>query len=890
MICTLIPLVLGGPLTPAKLRTDALASPIGLDDATPTLSWIVESSARDAKQAAYRIEAATSESALKSGAPDLWDSGRVDSDATIQVAYRGAPLQSGQEVFWRVTTWDAKTDLPATSAIEKWSVGMLARSDWKAKWLSASDAESVIDKNRPSPYLRRQFSIAKPVRRATAYASAKGLYRLSIDGSRVGTGWLTSGWTDFRKRIQYEAYDVTAQLRPGIHAVGMRLGDGWFCGHIGLTGGDNYGKKPYGLLQLEIEYADGSTERIATDDSWRLGHGGIRNNDLLMGETYDATLEPRGWDRPGFDDSKWTTPMVAELGAVPLVSRKAPAVERLDELKPKKITQPTPGAFVYDLGQNMVGVARLQLRGAKAGEKIRLRFAEMLNPDGTIYVTNLRGAKCTDYYTANGDGVETYEPSFTFHGFRYVEVTGYPGTPGSDAITGVVLGSAVPQTGWFACSDPLVNQLQHNIYWGQRGNYVEIPTDCPQRDERLGWMGDAQIFVKTATFNNDVQAFMSKWTQDVVDAQSPAGGFSDVSPRMGDLSDGAPAWGDAGVIVPWTIYLAYGDRRLLRERYDAMKRWIDYIDSANPDHIWIKRSNNNFGDWLNVQDDTPRDVIATAYFAYSTGIMSEVATLLDRQPDVDRFTLLRSRIVDAFRAKFIDSDGKIKGDSQTCYLLGLRFNLLTDAQREYAKKRLVDKILVDRKGHLSTGFVGVGYINPTLTAIGRPDVAYRLLLNDDYPSWGYSIRQGATTIWERWDGWTKEKGFQNPGMNSFNHYSMGSVGEWMVDTVAGIGLDPKDPGFRHIVIRPIPGGGMTWASAKYDSVRGRIESGWKLVRGVLTVDVVIPANTTATITLPTSSSDTLVKSDLDRGVRWPDGSLTFQAGSGKYQFQVKRGG
>jgi alpha-L-rhamnosidase len=452
-----------------------------------------------------------------------------------------------------------------------------------------------------------------------------------------------------------------------------------------------------------------------------------------------------------------------------------------------------------------------------------------------------------------------------------------------------VVGSAIPQTGTFECSNSMVNQLQHNIFWGQRGNYLEVPTDCPQRDERLGWMGDAQVFARTATFNNDIAAFMTKWVQDVADAQSPQGGFSDVSPRIGDLSDGAPAWGDAGVIVPWTMYLAYGDRRLLEKHYDSMKAWVDYIDSANPDHIWVQRSNNNFGDWLNVDDDMPRDVLATCYFARSTDLFARIASILGRDADAAKYRSLLADIKKAFNDKFVAADGTIAGDTQTCYVLALWFDLLPPEKRDMAAKKLTDHIMVKAKGHLSTGFVGVGHLCPVLTSIGATDVAYKLLTNDTYPSWGYSIKHGATTIWERWDGWTEEKGFQDPGMNSFNHYSLGSVGEWMADTVAGIDLDPAQPAYKHIVIHPRPGGGLTWARAKYDSVRGPIESSWRYSAGDFELQVTIPANTTATVYVPTSKPETVeVDGQPLKPSRVENGFAVFELGSGRYGIRAKR--
>jgi alpha-L-rhamnosidase len=980
-------------LTPTRLRCEFLTNPIGIDESAPRLSWIVTSNETGDRQTAYRILVASSPDLLARGNGDLWDTGEVVSDETLNIVYHGKRLEPGQRAWWTVevkdkdgkpsrriqpgfwemglrpSDWKAKwigrpdadkpvlltegaqwiwypegnplvqapvgdrlfkanlnlpssakrarfaigvddsftllvngreigegrgwvyyTDLDATSALKQGdneivvrghngiaragililatvemangkSVSLQSNKEWQTSidgksWLPSMELASFdspefgvpksVHGPEPAPILRTSFKLSKKVKRARAYVSAKGLYQIYIDGARVGHDVFTPGWTDYKKRIQYQTYDVTELLKPGDHDLRMALGQGWYCGHVGLAGRENYGPKPMGLCQIEIEYDDGTRDQIVSGEAWQVGAGPIVEDDLLMGESYDARIHPGSWVKAD----------VQELGTVPLVGQHSPTVQKLAEFKPKTITEPKPGVFVYDLGQNMVGWARLRVRG-KSGDKVRLRFAEMLNPDGTVYTTNLRGAKCTDHYTLAGGREEVYEPTFTFHGFRYVEVTGYPGKPNKDAITGVVVGSAIPQTGTFDCSNPMVNQLQHNIFWGQRGNYLEVPTDCPQRDERLGWMGDAQIFARTATFNNDIASFMTKWAQDVADAQGAEGGFSDVSPRIGDMSDGAPAWGDAGVIVPWTMYLAYADTRLLERHYKSMKAWVDYIDSANPDHIWIKRSNNNFGDWLNHNADMPRDVLATAYFARSTDLFARIAKVLGRDADAAKYSALLTEIKKAFNEHFVAADGTIKGNTQTCYTLALWFDLLPPEKRANAAKRLTDDIMTARKGHLSTGFVGVGYLCPTLTSIGANDVAYTLLNNDTYPSWGYSIRQGATTIWERWDGWTEQKGFQDPGMNSFNHYSLGSVGEWMAATVAGIDLDPDKPAYKHIIIRPIPGGGMTWARATYDSIRGKIESGWKIEGGKLEMNLVIPANTTATVYVPTTKADSI---------------------------------
>lgn len=842
-----------GSLHPAELRCEYQKNPIGIDEANPRLSWQEVSRGRGDGQSKYRILVATNPSLLQKGAADLWDSGEVASDETTQIKYAGKPISSAQRAWWKVWVWDHNANEPQPSQPAFWERGLPAPEDWKASWISIPVQKDA----RPAQYLRHDFAVRDGLISARAFVAAKGFYHFYLDGKRVDDAELLPGWTDYTRRIQYQTYDVTQQLKRGgrAHVSGIMLGDGWYSGHIGWIGANNYGSQPQALVQIELKYADAS-ERVVSDARWVGRTGPIRANDLMMGEDFDARQQidparPTGWASSHAPKSGWIPVASQPLGNVPLVASASPPVRVVAHLKAKTIKEPQAGHYVFDLGQNMVGWARLNVSGP-AGTKVQLRFAEMLSPDGSIYTKNLRGARATDTYILGMAPNQVFEPTFTFHGFRYVEVTGYPGVPALDAITGVVISSDNVQTGEFSCSNALVNQLQHNINWGQKGNYVSIPTDCPQRDERLGWMGDAQIFVKTATYNNDIAGFMTKWTQDVVDAQSADGGFSDVSPRMGDASDGAPAWGDAGIIVPYTIYKSYGDLELLDRRYEAMAKWVNYINVANPDHIWSNRGNNNFGDWLNVNDDTPRDVLGTAYFAYDTAIMAEVARALGKTDDADGYTSLHNDILTAFQSRFVDATGKIQGDTQTAYVIALRFGLLPEALRPMAERRLVDHILIDRKGHLSTGFVGVGYLNPTLSTIGRSDVAYRLLLNDTYPSWGYSIRQGATTIWERWDGYTKEKGFEDPGMNSFNHYALGSVGEWMYGTVAGI--SPLLPGYSQIKIHPVPGGDLTWAGANFVSMHGKISSHWRKLNSGFALDVVIPANTSAEVGIPSADA------------------------------------
>ena len=543
---------------------------------------------------------------------------------------------------------------------------------------------------------------------------------------------------------------------------------------------------------------------------------------------------------------------------------------------------------LFDLGQNMVGWVRLRVQGAR-GDEVRLRFAEMLEPDGTLHVANLRTARPLETYVLKGDGVEVYEPRFTFHGFRYVEATGLPGNPAPDAITGCVVHNDMPQTGAFECSSELVNQLWRNIVWGQRGNFLSVPTDCPQRDERLGWLADAQVFAPTASLNMDVAAFMTKWGDDVLDAQSPEGAYADVAPRLVVERDGAPAWADAGVILPWVMYRRYGDRRLLERHWEAMERYMAHLLRHNPDLLWTERRHNDYGDWLSVGADTPKDVLATAFWAHDAALLAEIAGVLGKPQRAAYHRRLREGILAAFNRAFVGDDGSIAGDTQTVYLLALHMRLIPDALRPRAAERLV-AALERHDWHLTTGFVGVGLLCPVLTEAGRPDVAHRLLLTETFPSWGYSIRHGATTIWERWDGWTEHAGFQTANMNSFNHYSLGSVGEWLYEYVAGIRSDPARSAYRHVLVAPVPGD-LEFARATYASVRGPIASDWRRIGDALHLDVEIPANVTATVVLPghgvlTESGRDATDAEGVHAVRREAAAVAAEIGSGRYSFAI----
>ncbi len=743
------------------------------------------------------------------------------------------------------------------------------------------------------PYLRKSFTVENPIRSARLFATALGVYELSLNGTRVGDQYLAPGWTDYRKRIRYQVYDVTSQLQQGANALGAVVAPGWFCGHAGLFNAVQfYGDAPALLTQLEITFEDGTTQRIVSDDSWKQHKGPWLQADLLKGETYDATAAIADWNSSGFDANDWL-PTAKREESRNLQSDISEPIRVIAELPSKVLTEPAPGRWTFDLAQNMVGVIRLRIQ-APRGTTITIRHAEMLKPDGTIYTDNLRAADSTDRYICSGNGVETWQPRFTFHGFRYVELTGLPSKPEIDAVTGIVLSSDTPIVGEFECSDPRINQLQSNIVWGLRGNYLSIPTDCPQRDERMGWMADAQVFLPTAMLNADVAAFMTKWMTDVTDAQRADGAHSDVAPAMNGLNYGTPAWGDAGVIVAWLMYRHYGDKRILERNIDSMIRWVQWCKTNSTDLIRDKARGNDYGDWLSINADTPKDLIGTAYFAHAADIVARSLATLGREDESAQYRELFHAIRKAFLAKYLMDDGRLTGDTQCNYVLALQFDLLHDAfDGDGQAIRHLAEAIEAKNNHLSTGFVGVSHLLNALTEHDRVDIAYRLLMQDTFPSWLFQVKHGATTIWERWNGWTPETGVHpDASMNSFNHYALGSCGQWMFANAAGIGQEADSRGFDRPVIRPRIGGGLTSACGKHRSMHGEIACEWAINNGTLTIDVTIPVNTTARVMLPVDSD----KVGLESGKRLEDaegvaalrknGELTLRVESGSYRFTM----
>ncbi len=887
--------------TISHLTCEYQNNPLGIDVRQPRLSWQIQSDRRGALQSAYQILVALSEQSLNNASDLLWDSGKIESDQSIHVPYISQPLSSGQRVYWKVRVWD-ETGQVIESSSAWWEMGLLEPNDWKAQWIGASFYGGPRTTS-PAPYLRMEFSPEKQVVSARLYATAIGLYECYLNGSRVGDAVLAPGWTDYSKHIQYQAYDVTDLLQSGANAFGAILGDGWGVGHIAWIGRQQYADRPHFLAQIVLTYDDGSKDVIRTDNTWKVSTGPILESDLLMGESYDARRELTGWLVPGYNDASWHHVEFFTGHEANLVATNGPTVKRQDELQPAnihKIPDFVNPRWIFDLGQNMVGWIRLRVQGEK-GRTITVRYAEALNSDGSVYTNNLRTARNTDHYTLKGGEEEIWEPSFTFHGFRYVELLGFPGTPTEDTVTGVVVHSEMSPTGTFECSDPLINQLQHNIVWGQKGNFVDVPTDCPQRDERLGWTGDAQVFIQTAAFNMNVAGFFTKWMRDLEDAQYLDGAYPAVAPNpaVWSIGDGGPAWADAGVICPWTIYQCFGDTRLLQERYPSMQRFIEFLSQTSRDGIWCYEEYtgwHGFGDWLALdgsdgrEGGTSKELIGTAFFAYSTKLMAGIARIQGKEDDALHYNALSEEANTAFNRRFVNKDGTIQGGTQTSYILALHFDLLPDELRPRAAAELARNIR-EREDHLSTGFVGTPYINWVLSKMGYLDTAYTLLKQTTWPSWLYSVTQGATTIWERWDGWTHDKGFQDPGMNSFNHYAYGAVGAWMYAVIGGIDLDPNQPGYKHIIMRPKPGGGLTYARAELQSMYGIIRSAWTWENDTFKWSITTPANTTATIYIPTQEMSEVAEGGQpvqnSEGIAFlhmEDGCAVFAITAGSYTF------
>ncbi len=1059
-----------GSIRPVQLRCEYLKNPLGIDAVHPRLSWIFEAEpggSRGQLQTAYQILVASSRRGLRAANGDLWDTGRVNSDRSIQIPYRGQPLTSERECYWKVRVWDGNGKPSPWSTPARWTMGLLKSSDWHAQWIgldkkpggeragdvfagarwiwfpegrpqesapvgtryfrravslpadrqitraalvftadnsgtffingqrvgAATDFHAAArfevanllhpgqnllavsventgsepnpagwigvlrvefengqplvvrtgpdwkttdkavagwteaslddaawhsaqqlgpagmapwgqiaaaeDRRLPARYLRREFKVEKHLRRATVYMSGLGLSELYLNGRKVGNSVLSPALSDYTKRCFYVTYDVTRALKQGDNAVGVILGNGRFYAPRSRipTGTVSYGF-PKLFFQMNLDYSDGSTERVVSDGAWKLtADGPIRANNEYDGEEYDARKDMDGWNKPGLDDSDWQDAQVVAAPGGGLAAQMIEPIRVTQTLRPIAMTEPKPGVYVFDMGQNMVGWCRLKVSGPR-GTAVSMRHAETLKPDGMLYVANLRSAKVTDTYILKGQGTEIYEPRFTYHGFRYVEVTGYPGKPDLSDIEGRVVGDDLQSAGSFTCSNPLVNHIYRNIRWGVRGNYRSIPTDCPQRDERQGWLGDRSAESRGETYLFNTAALYTKWLQDMADAQKPSGSVPDVCPAYWPIYSDNVTWPSSTVIIPKAIRDQYADRRVIREHYDSAKKWIEYM-SRFIDNGIISR--DSYGDWCVPPRDpklihsrdpkrqTNKALLATAYFYHDLELMAQYANWLNKPDDAQHFSELATTLKAAFNKKFLNTQaGQYDNGSQTSCVLPLAFGLTPEAQRERIFDHLVEKITNETHGHIGTGLIGGQWLMRVLTDNGRPDLAWTILTQKTYPSWGYMVENGATTIWELWNGNTAD-----PAMNSGNHVMLvGDLGIWLFEDLAGIKPDPAQPGFKHIIMRPEPVGHLRHVRATHRSPYGMIKSEWSREGELFKWNITVPVNTTARVYNPATDEQSVTEGGQPASnaadvqfIKVAKGRAVFSLGSGSYSFE-----
>lgn len=912
-----------------KLSINYFENPLGIDDLNPRISWVMTSGARNKKQSAYQIKVANNEKALETDTDLMWDTGKTLSNQSTQVRYSGANLKSGQNCYYKVRVWDENDAVSEWSKTSFWTMGLLNKKDWKAKWISfkTKDYNKKDTLHLPaSPYLRKSFSVKKEVKKATLFVTSLGVFEMSLNGHKVGKDLLTPGWTDYNKRVYYKTYDISENINIGLNTIGSILGDGWYSGYVGpkvLSKPRNrelYGIHPALFCQLEIEYEDGNKEFVVSNESWKATQGPLVYADLLMGVEYNANLELSGWDTIEYNDNNWSNVYIHKGTEGVLQAYPGNSIQVYEELEPVEITEPTKETYVFNLGQNFAGHARLRVSGNK-NDTIVLRFGERLHPNGSLMTENLRFARATDTYILKGEGVEEWEPKFTYHGFQYVEVTGLKNKPDNKTITGVAFGSSIPMESSFTSSDETLNKMFKNVTWTQHSNFMEVPTDSPQRDERLGWLGDVQIFSKSALYNANLGAFNAKWFADVRDAQYELGPYSVFAPRpYPKLVWYSPAWMEAGVMVPYNTYKFYNDTKIVEDHYESMTKFMDYhIEKSKkykfyPEDSWRKaRPRGGFGDWLSMTDKhLSHDIIASMHYQYALKLMSEMSAAIGNQEKAAYYKSTYQASVSAFINHYMDENGKFNidetiygdgkgyfegekgftGHTQSAYATAIYFDILPEDLKQKAGKHLV-QLLKDNNNLPSSGIVGIRQLLPALSAIGRGDLAYQILLKKDYPSWGFQIKHGATTIWERWNSYTPEKGFNgnmNEEMNSFNHYAFGAFSQYLFSDIAGIKTDGV--GFKNIVICPDLGNlSLTTARGEYGSIHGKIVSSWRLNETVFSLEVEIPVNTKGKIYIPSNKESTVMENGKvinSKAIKFlgQEGIYKiYEVGSGSYKFE-----
>ena len=876
-----------------KLFCENRVNPIGLDAMQPRFSWQLATNKRNVMQSAYEIKVASGNSAV-------WSTGKIDSDSSVHVVYKGARLQSGTKYHWQVRVWDNRGKASPWSSSATFQTGLSNGEDasraWKAKWIVPGFVEDSI--NRPSPLFRKEFNSAKKVQAATAYITAHGMYEAYINGRRVGDFYLTPGWTSYNKRLQYQTYDVTNLLTQGGNVIAVGLGSGWYRGYLAWSGNKNsWGSDIALLFQLDITYSDGTKESVLSDGTWKSTTGSIVYSEIYHGEIIDARKQKTGWRVAGYNDSDWSPVVEKNFDKSTIITTENEPIKKHETFSPVKIFTTPNKETVIDFGQNLVGWVALKAKG-KAGDTITISHAEVLDKYGNFYIDNLRAARAQTKYVLRGEGEEFFEPHFTFFGFRYIKIEGYPGEIRQENFTAVALYSDMEPTGNFSCSNALINQLQHNIQWGQKGNFLDVPTDCPQRDERLGWTGDAQVFSRTAAFNMNVNNFFAKWLKDVAADQQPDGRVPFVIPNvLGAEAGGATGWADVCTIIPWNMYLAYGDKKILEQQFNSMKAWVEFMRGKSKNDLW--NTGFHFGDWLFYRpfDDndgrsavTDKYLIAQCFFAHSTQLLINAANVLGKKDEAESYAALLPKIKEAFLKEYVTANGRLVSNTQTAYVLALNFDMLPEQQRPDAARRLADNVK-NYDNHLTTGFLGTPYLCHVLTRFGYDSLAYQLLMQPTYPSWLYPVKMGATTIWERWDGIKPDSTFETPTMNSFNHYAYGAIGDWMYRVVAGIDTYSDAPGYKHIKIQPHVGDKLEYANADLKTYYGNVSSHWKRDGDKLRLDIEIPANTRATVFIPANEVQSATENNISlssvTGLKFigkENNYVVVEIGSGKYNF------
>ncbi len=894
--------------SPFDLRCEYLINPIGIDIPLPRFSWVLKQEERGQNQSAFQIIVSSSKIYSESENGDMWDSGKIKSDKTVNILYKGKDLKSNSIYYWRAKWWDQNNNASEYSEIAKFETAFLEQSHWKANWITR---EAFTDRREKKNfqyksgyhvflgmvreyygvYIRKEFKISKKVQYARIYVCGLGHYELRINGKKIGNRLLDPAWTDYNKIALYSTYDITDSLKNK-NAVGVVLGNGRYLEKNGYD-------FPKLILQLFIQYEDGTKDVICSDNTWKVSQGPILENGIYYGEKYDARLEIPGWDKPNYDNSSWENAFV--VNGPKLTSQLIPPIRITKIIKPKKLYSTAPGVYICDFGQNFTGYVRLRLNGPR-GSEIQIRYAEIVFSDGNLNTATNRGAAATDIFILKGGSEEVFEPHFTYHGFRYVEITGFPGVPTLDNVEGLFFHTDVPKIGDFFCSNDLINQIHKNIVWGQLSNFMSIPTDCPQRDERHGWMGDAQLTIEEANFNFDIARFYTKYLRDINLCQKENGAISDVVPPYWSFYPADPAWGTAYITIAWYLYWYYNDIRVLEDNYESMEKYVNFLHRNTENNILYKFA--KYGDWCPpgsiVSRKTPIEQVCTWYYYHDTLILSKIAQILGKNQESDELFRRSKDIKEAFNNKFLKDAYRIpklsitdRTISQTSNILPLYLNMVPEHKKRRVISTLLHSIIEDHDYHLDTGIVGTRYLWDVLNDNNRNDVAYKIISQESYPGYGYMIKEGATTLWERWEK------LEGSGMNSHNHIMLGSVDTWFFKALAGIST--REPGWKKIRIKPYIPADLTYVSASLKIIKGFVYSSWEKVDNSLKMMIHIPVGCISETWIPIENANCEIK-EGDVTI-WQNGNIiekvgclkhkemkenyvVFNIGSGYYQFTV----